>query len=90
VVATLISLFLLGCRTNVVKAQRGDCIDREVAVVSCSDSRAVGRVSHVLGSIGAYSSRAPTETPRTSTEGGDGAMTGVRVCVVAVDAARPS
>jgi hypothetical protein len=79
--AALLSLSLVACDTYHVKLQVGDCVDASTNAVDCANGAAVRRVAAVIRTEGAYPSCPPPLLAATFTEGGDGPMIGVAVCL---------
>ena len=85
----IVALSVLACDTYQVKLNAGDCVSASTAAVECTDARAVRRVVEVIRKEGAFASCAPPLIEATFTEGGDGPMIGVTVCMEPVAAPTP-
>jgi hypothetical protein len=80
-VVVVTSLSVVACDTDHVKLQAGECVDASARVVDCGDGAAAHQVVEVMRTEGAYPSCPPPLLATMFTEGGDGPMIGVAICL---------
>lgn len=75
------STSLVACNTTHVQLKAGDCVNAATNAVGCADREAVQRVVVVIRTEGAFASCPPPLSGAAFTEGGDGPMIGITVCM---------
>jgi hypothetical protein len=90
VVAATVSTLLSGCDTYHVRLARGDCVTAGSAPVGCDQPSARFRVVDIRRAEGSYPVCPAGQTTATFTEGGDGPMIGVAVCLEPIGGPAPS
>ena len=90
VVAATVSTLIGGCDTSHVRLAPGDCVTPGTVAVGCDQPTARFRVVDVLRTEGSYPACSAGQTTATFTEGGDGPMIGVAVCLEMIGGAAPS
>ena len=81
VAGVAVAMSAIACDTYHVRLQRGDCVDARMEAVACDDGRAEQRVTDVLRAEGTWKHCVDAASEATFTEGGDGPMIGVTVCL---------
>jgi hypothetical protein len=82
VIATVaVAVSAIACDTYHVRLRAGDCVDARIEAVACDDGRAEQRVTDVLRAEGTWKHCVDAASEATFTEGGDGPMIGVTVCL---------